>query len=204
MFFIVFHTPCFRIFSLCASSTCTYKTSGYEKGYKKREKNFFSEKNAAACRMPAHIPIILNFSGKVNGKRARSIGKFFCEQLRRRGVFAGIKNFPAFVGKKTPFRKHVFMRLKRIADCRLPYRRRRRKHRRGNLHRRRARLRTERSLIIAYIVNEYPPEKSFPEGVYLCRKQKTKLISQSQAALSPSYRNRKISYFLYSRSNLQR
>ena len=26
--------------------------------------------------MPAHIPIILNFSGKVNGKRARSIGKF--------------------------------------------------------------------------------------------------------------------------------
>ena len=62
----------------------------------------------------------------------------------------------------------------------------------------------ERSLIITYIVNEYPPEKSFPEGVYLCRKQKTKLISQSQAALSPSYRNRKISYFPYSRLYLQR
>lgn len=165
--------------------------------------------------MPAHIPIILNFSGKVNGNRAvqsgNSIGKFFCERLRRRGVFAGIKNFPAFVGKK-----HRFGSLfscasngSRIAACPIggvagSRCRRRRKHRRGNLRRRRAILRTERSLIIAYIVNEYPPEKSFPEGVFLCRKQKTKLIFQSQAALSPSYRNRKISYFLYFRLYLQR
>lgn len=165
--------------------------------------------------MPAHIPIILNFRGKVNGKRARSIGKFNREDLLRTIAstrrFRRHKKSPGFRREKTPFRKLVFIRLKRIADCRLPYRRlagsrcrRRRKRRRGNLRRRRALLRTERSLIIAYIVNEYPPEQSFPEGVFLCRKQKTKLISRSQAALSPSYRNRKISYFLYSRSNLQR
>ena len=167
---------------------------------KKREK-IFSEKNAAAYRIPCHIPIILNFSGKVNGKRARSIGKFNRGVLLRTIAstrrFRRHKKFPGFRREKTPVQKLVFMRLKRIAECRLPYRR-------GNLSRRRARLRTERSLIIAYIVNEYPPENSFPEGVFLCRKQKTKLIFQSQAALSPSYRNRKISYFLYSRSNLQR
>ena len=170
--------------------------------------------------MPAHIPIILNFSGKVNGKRAvqsgNSIGKFFCERLHRRGVFAGIKNFPAFVGKKHRFRSLFSCASdgSRIAACPIggvagSRCRRRRKHRRGNLRRRRALLRTERSLIIAYIiiayiVNECPPENSFPEGVFLCRKQKTKLIFQSQAALSPSYRNRKISYYPYSRSNLQR
>lgn len=131
--------------------------------------------------------------------------------MHRRGVFAGIKNFPAFVGKKHRFRslfscdsngsRSAACPIGGVAGSRC---RRRRKHRRGNLHRRRARLRTERSLIIAYIVNEYPPEKSFPEGVFLCRKQKTKLIFQSQAALSPSYRNRKISYFLYFRLYLQR
>lgn len=170
--------------------------------------------------MPAHIPIILNFSGKVNGKRARSIGKFNREVLLRTIAstrrFRRHKKFPGFRREKTPFRKLVFMRLNgsRIAACHTcgvagSRCRRRRKRRRGNLRRRRALLRTERSLIIAYIiiayiVNEYPPEKSFPEGVFLCRKQKTKLISQSQAALSPSYRNRKISYFPYSRSNLQR
>ena len=166
--------------------------------------------------MPAHIPIILNFSGKVNEKRARSIGKFFCERLRRRGVFAGIKNSPAFVGKQRCFGSlfSCASNGSRIAACHTcgvagSRCRRRRKHRRGNLQRRRALLRTERSLIIAYIiiayiVKKYPPEKSFPEGVYLCRKQKTKLISRSQAALSPSYRNRKISYFPYSRLYLQR
>lgn len=170
--------------------------------------------------MPAHIPIILNFSGKVNGKRARSIGKFnrkvLLQTIASARRFRRHKKFPGFRREKTPFRKLVFMRLNgsRIAACHTcgvagSRCRRRRKRRRGNLRRRRALLRTERSLIIAYIiiayiVNERPPEKSFPEGVYLCRKQKTKLISQSQAALSPSYRNRKISYFPYSRSNLQR
>lgn len=39
--------------------------------------------------MPAHIPIILNFSGKVNGKRVRSIGKFFCEQIPSGKIFSG-------------------------------------------------------------------------------------------------------------------
>lgn len=170
--------------------------------------------------MPAHIPIILNFSGKVNGKRTRSIGKFHREVLLRTIAFTRRfrmhKKFPGFRREKTPFQKLVFMRIKRIADCRLPYRRRRRfslptsaktSARKSPPPSRPPPYRT--SLIIAYIIiayigNEYPPEKSFPEGVYLCRKQKTKLISQSQAALSPSYRNRKISYFLYSRSNLQR
>lgn len=171
--------------------------------------------------MPAHIPIILNFSGKVNGKRARSIGKFNREVLLRTIAstrrFRRHKKFPGFRREK----KYRFGSLfscasngSRIAACHTcgvagSRCRRRRKRRRGNLQRRRALLRTERSLIIAYIiiayiVNEYPPEKSFPEGVLLCRKQKTNLISRSQAALSPSYRNRKISYFPYSRSNLQR
>lgn len=74
--------------------------------------------------MPAHIPIILNFSGKVNGKRARSIGKFNREVLLRTLAstrrFRRHKKFPGFRREKTPFRKLVFMRLKRIADCRLP------------------------------------------------------------------------------------
>lgn len=171
--------------------------------------------------MPAHIPIILNFSGKVNGKRARSIGKFnrgfLLRTIASTRRFRRHKKFPGFRREKNTVSEACFHApqtarvlppapIGGVAGSRC---RRRRKHRRGNLRRRRALLRTERSLIIAYIiiayiVKKYPPEKSFPEGVFLCRKQKTKLIFQSQAALSPSYRNRKISYFLYFRSNLQR
>ncbi len=166
--------------------------------------------------MPAHIPIILNFSGKVNGKRARSIGKFNREVLLRTIAstrrFRRHKKFPGFRREKNTVSEACFHApqtdrglppapIGGVAGSRC---RRRRKHRRGNFQRRRALLRTERSLIIAYIVNEYPPEKIFPEGVFLCRKQKTKLIFQPQAALSPSYRNRKISYFLYFRLYLQR
>ena len=62
--------------------------------------------------MPAHIPIILNFSGKVNGKRARSIGKFNREVLLRTiasaRLFRRHKKFPGFRREKNTVSEACF------------------------------------------------------------------------------------------------
>lgn len=62
--------------------------------------------------MPAHIPIILNFSGKVNGKRARSIGKFNREVLLRTIAstrrFRRHKKFPGFRREKNTVSEACF------------------------------------------------------------------------------------------------
>ena len=62
--------------------------------------------------MPAHISIILNFSGKVNGKRARSIGKFNREVLLRTIAstrhFCRHKKFPGFRREKNTVSEACF------------------------------------------------------------------------------------------------